>query len=96
MLHTQLELEIKKAARNKLSISILCLDLDHFKEVNDTLGHSMGDTLLKLAAQRLLDCVRETDIVGRLGGDEFIVALCDQASSNSVEIVATKMEVAEG
>jgi diguanylate cyclase (GGDEF)-like protein/PAS domain S-box-containing protein len=91
MLHTQLELEIKKAARNKLSISILCLDLDHFKEVNDTLGHSMGDTLLKSASQRLLDCVRETDIVGRLGGDEFIVALCDQASSNDVETVATKI-----
>lgn len=91
MLHTQLELETKKAARSNLSISILCLDLDHFKEVNDTLGHSVGDTLLKSAAQRLLDCVRETDIVGRLGGDEFIVALCDQASSNDVEKVASKI-----
>lgn len=91
MLHTQLEQEIKKAARNRQSISILCLDLDHFKEVNDTLGHSMGDTLLKAAAQRLLDCVRESDIVGRLGGDEFIVALCDQDSSNNVEKVASKI-----
>lgn len=91
MLHTQLELEIKKAARNKHSVSILCLDLDHFKEVNDTLGHSVGDTLLKSAAQRLLSCVRETDIVGRLGGDEFIVALCDQESSSNVEKVAMKI-----
>jgi diguanylate cyclase (GGDEF)-like protein/PAS domain S-box-containing protein len=91
MLYNQLESETKKAARNKLSISILCLDLDHFKEVNDTLGHSVGDTLLKAAAQRLLKCVRETDIVGRLGGDEFIVALCDQTSSNNVEKVATKI-----
>lgn len=91
MLHTQLEMETKKAVRNKHSISILCLDLDHFKEVNDTLGHSVGDTLLKSAAQRLLSCVRETDIVGRLGGDEFIVALCDKESSSNVEKVATKI-----
>ena len=55
------------------SLAVLCLDLDHFKNVNDTLGHPVGDTLLQLAAARLRDCVRETDVVARLGGDEFAI-----------------------
>ena len=55
------------------SLAILCLDLDHFKNVNDTLGHPVGDALLRLAAARLRDCVRETDVVARLGGDEFAI-----------------------
>ena len=55
------------------TIAVLCLDFDHFKTVNDTLGHSIGDALLRAATERLLGCVRETDTVARLGGDEFAV-----------------------
>ncbi|MBK8174027.1 MAG: EAL domain-containing protein [Rhodospirillales bacterium] len=63
------------ARREKRSIAVLCLDLDRFKDVNDTLGHSAGDRLLQEAASRLLGCLRESDTLARLGGDEFSVIM---------------------
>ncbi len=75
MLHDRLEQAIKKALRNKSKIAVLSLDLDKFKEVNDTLGHDVGDKLLKEAGRRLNGCVREADTVCRLGGDEFCITI---------------------
>ena len=71
----RLQQEIRKAQRTQGSLGLLFLDLDRFKEVNDTLGHETGDQLLAEAARRISGCVRESDTVARLGGDEFTVIL---------------------
>ena len=80
--------EIRKARRANLPLAIMYLDLDGFKHVNDTLGHDMGDQLLKDTAERLKSCVRETDTVARLGGDEFIVLLAEVSNLRHVGSVA--------
>ena len=77
MLLDRLELVMASTARNGSHGAILFLDLDNFKQLNDTQGHSAGDQLLTEVAQRLRLCVREVDMVGRLGGDEFVVILAD-------------------
>ena len=75
MLRDRLELEFKKVDREGKQMAILFVDLDHFKEVNDTLGHDAGDQLLIEAARRIRACVRESDTVARMGGDEFTLVL---------------------
>ena len=86
-----LEMEIRKAHRAGQPIALLFLDLDHFKDVNDTLGHDMGDILLEEAAQRLRSCVRDSDVVARLGGDEFTLILSELEEPADVERVAQKI-----
>ena len=84
----RLDREIRKSHRNGLSLSLLFLDLDHFKDINDTLGHDKGDKLLKEVASRLMSCVRETDTVSRLGGDEFAIILPEIANKLRIETIA--------
>ncbi len=84
----RIEQAMKEAHRSGQPLALLLLDLDLFKEVNDTLGHNTGDLLLKQAAQRLSDCVRETDTVARLSGDEFIILLTGLTDLTLVERVA--------
>jgi GGDEF domain-containing protein len=73
MLYEHLRQEMKKTDRSQLPMALVFVDLDYFKEINDTLGHDKGDVLLKQVAIRLISCVRTSDIVARLGGDEFTV-----------------------
>jgi diguanylate cyclase (GGDEF)-like protein len=74
LLRERLEYELKRVKRGEC-LAVLCLDLDHFKGVNDTLGHPIGDELLKVVADRLRGCTREPDTIARLGGDEFAVIM---------------------
>ena len=82
---------LTRALWHKRLVPVLFLDLDHFKRINDTLGHSVGDLLLKAVAEQLTTCVREGDTVARLGGDEFVVALADVARAEDVTKVAQKI-----
>jgi diguanylate cyclase (GGDEF)-like protein/PAS domain S-box-containing protein len=77
--------------RNKHILAVLFLDLDGFKQINDTLGHEAGDLLLKGVSGRLLQTLRESDTVARLGGDEFIVLLENLSSEDSAALVAEKI-----
>lgn len=79
--------EIKRATRSNLRLAVLHVDIDHFKKINDSLGHDMGDILLKEASSRLTASVRITDTVARLGGDEFILILSELHDIESVERV---------
>jgi diguanylate cyclase (GGDEF)-like protein/PAS domain S-box-containing protein len=82
---------VKSVQRTNSSIALLFLDLDQFKRINDTLGHDIGDALLKEIARRLNNNVRENDTVCRIGGDEFTILLIDVNNTNDVRIVAEKI-----
>ena len=79
------------ARREGWMVALLFIDLDHFKAVNDTLGHVVGDTLLQQVAERLRQCVRESDTVARFGGDEFVIVLDDIKDAGAAAVVAKKV-----
>ena len=89
MLLEFLSKEVLHSDRQHNHFALMFLDLDYFKEINDTLGHDMGDVLLLETAERLKACVRESDVVARLGGDEFTIVLTNLDDNHGVERVAT-------
>lgn len=86
-----LSTSLARSARRDKITAVMFLDLDHFKEINDTLGHDAGDRLLNSVAQRLQACVRDGDLVARLGGDEFAIVLDDVVDAEDARIVAEKI-----
>jgi diguanylate cyclase (GGDEF)-like protein/PAS domain S-box-containing protein len=91
LLHDRLSHAITAAQRHRGKLAVLFIDVDRFKQINDSLGHAVGDRLLQTVAQRLLACVRNSDTVGRLGGDEFVVVLSEVSHSQDAAISADKI-----
>ncbi|MBV8666088.1 MAG: PAS domain S-box protein [Burkholderiaceae bacterium] len=87
----RLNQSLATARRQQSRIGVLYIDLDKFKPINDSLGHAVGDQVLQMAAKRMLDCVRESDTVARIGGDEFVVLLPTIQSESDARIVAEKI-----
>jgi diguanylate cyclase (GGDEF)-like protein/PAS domain S-box-containing protein len=91
ILNDRLTQAISQARRNHCQLAVLFLDLDGFKHINDSLGHSVGDKLLQSVAARLLACVRKSDTVSRQGGDEFVILLPEVSQAADAAICAAKM-----
>jgi diguanylate cyclase (GGDEF)-like protein/PAS domain S-box-containing protein len=91
LLNDRVDQAIRLASRHNNKVALLFLDLDGFKHINDSLGHPVGDDLLKSIAVRLLECVRGSDTVSRQGGDEFVVLLSDVQHMNDIPLLATRM-----
>ncbi|MEO6154321.1 MAG: sensor domain-containing diguanylate cyclase, partial [Thermomonas sp.] len=90
-LDERLAIAITRARRHRQPLALMYLDIDHFKQVNDTLGHAAGDAVLRGFAQRLISNVRASDLVARLGGDEFVILVEDAGLPGSAEVIARKL-----
>ena len=90
-LNDRLEQAILHGKRQKTSVTVMFIDIDHFKQINDSMGHAAGDLLLRTTAERLVMAIRETDTVARLGGDEFSIILTDVNQSTDLEAIAKKI-----
>jgi len=91
LLHDRLEQATRRAQRSDKGLAVMFIDLDGFKSVNDTLGHAMGDLMLKEIGPRLQKCIRSSDSVGRLGGDEFAIVLEDTRNPPDIVQIADRI-----
>ncbi len=96
LLQDRLETAVDSANRHKTGVALLLVDLDKFKDVNDTFGHLAGDEVLRVTASRLIEAVRKIDTVARIGGDEFVVLLTDLREPHIAERIAAKAVAALG
>jgi diguanylate cyclase (GGDEF)-like protein len=90
-LEKNIQFALRVARHQQTTLAIIFLDLDHFKKINDTLGHDAGDLLLKEVAKRLTNTVRHTDKIGRMGGDEFIILISDFQEATIIAALAEKI-----
>jgi len=91
LLNDRLTQAMAAARRHRTSLAVLFVDVDYFKRVNDSMGHTIGDEILKSVARRLVACVRTTDTVSRHGGDEFVVLLSEVACPDDAAVIADKI-----
>src|SRR5664280_2153849 len=91
LLQDRLEVAMAGARRRKEKVALLFLDLDRFKFINDTFGHTFGDIVLKEVAKRLKECTRESNTVARIGGDEFLILLCNLKDPADAAIAADRV-----
>lgn len=91
LFHSRLDQEMERCDATGKSMALAYLDIDDFKEVNDTLGHGVGDRLLQEVAKHFLECARDTDTVARLGGDEFMFILGDLSDPGMVDTICTRV-----
>jgi diguanylate cyclase (GGDEF)-like protein len=94
LFNDRLQHALAQAKRGQARIAVMFIDLDKFKPVNDNFGHEIGDLLLQQVAERLAECVRESDTVARVGGDEFVVLLAGGETENGESVVAEKIRIA--
>lgn len=93
LLHDRVAHMVLAAERDQATAALMFVDLDHFKRVNDSLGHTVGDDLLRAVAQRYLGVIRKIDTLARLGGDEFIIVLPDATAATAAEVARRLLEV---
>jgi len=94
LFHDRLTITLSYAQRNHLELALLMLDIDQFKEINDRMGHNVGDQLLKNIGERLLRVLRQSDTAARMGGDEFILLLQPTTTTENAEMVAHRIQAA--
>lgn len=82
---------LMRANRYKLFVAFMLMDFDHFKEINDTMGHAAGDKLLREVSERIKKCIREYDTIARMGGDEFVILVSDLKNEDEAELVAERI-----
>ncbi len=91
LLYDRLENALNQIERYNIHIAVMFIDLDDFKKVNDTYGHTIGDKVLIQASLRIKDCIRKSDTVARIGGDEFVVVMINYGDSHNPKIVAERI-----
>jgi diguanylate cyclase (GGDEF)-like protein len=92
LLEDRIQQAIAQASRDNMRLALMIVDLDRFKPINDTHGHAVGDAVLKVTAERMTGCVRESDTVARVGGDEFVVLLPVIEADEDAVAVAKKIQ----